>query len=415
MGDTRSVAVVGAGVVGLSIAWHLLRLGVDVTVVEQSSVASGASYGNAGWISPGLATPLPEPSVLRFGLRSLLDRNSPLYVPPTSNGAMIAFALKFAKNCTTTRWIEAMKALLPLNEAAITSYDFIVQHCKKGSLHTTSAPILAAFYTKADAVSLKEEIKDIKAAGGTIETEELEGKELRELYPFLSANVKYAQLLLGQRYIDPYAFTRALAEEVKAEGGKVVLGQRVLGVEPSSNQVTTRLSNGDRVVSDSAVIATGAWAGPLAKKLGVKVSQAAGRGYSFWSESKATIAHPVYFPRQRIACTPIDGGLRVAGTMEIADLQRAYDPKRVDAIVANASGLLSGVDLRNRRSEWVGPRPITHDGLPVIGPTNSRRIWVAAGHGMWGVTYAPITGELVAKGITENRTPTPLLPFSPLR
>lgn len=416
MKEVTSVVVVGSGIVGLSTAWHLLREGVSVTIVEQSSVAAGASYGNAGWISPGLATPLPEPSVIKFGIKSLTDRDSPLYIPPTTDGAIMTFAARFARNCTRSRWNTSMKALLPLNEGAIEGYEEISsQSNHQDGLRAKEAPILAAFYSKSDASALKEELADIVISGGTIKSQELSGSDLAGQYPYLNPNVSFAISLLGQRFIDPYRYCLSLADEVTALGGELRFGERVLGVEPTHSGATTRLSNGETVTSDAVVIATGAWTSTLAKSLGVKVSQAAGRGYSFWAASEEQIDHPIYFPAQRIACTPLDNGLRVAGTMEITGTLEAYDSRRVDAIVKSARGLLKGVNLEERKHEWVGPRPITEDGLPLIGPTKSENIWVAAGHGMWGVTYGPITGRLVAQALTSKRLPSTLRPFSPLR
>ena len=416
MSESESVTVVGAGIVGLSVAWHLLKKGVPVTVIEQSSVSAGASFGNAGWISPGLATPLPEPSVVKFGLKSLTDRNSPLYIPPTTDGNIMNFAVRFARNCTRPRWNLAMKALLPLNETAIEGYEEIASGSGYiDDLTPKKGPILAAFRSRAEAVGLQEELYDIVSAGGSIESHELSGSELTDDRPFLDESVTFALLLLGQRFLDSNRYCLALAKEVEALGGTVRLGQRVLGVEPLATGSKIRLSDGNTMTSNKVVLAIGAWTPTLTRKLGVKVAQAAGRGYSFGVQTDVKIEHPIYFPLQRIACTPLAGGLRIAGTMEIASPLDAYDPRRVDAIIRSATGLLKGVDLQSREQEWVGPRPITEDGLPIIGPTLDENIWVAAGHGMWGVTYGPVTGRLVAEGLIENKTPSSLRPFSPLR
>ena len=309
-----------------------------------------------------------------------------------------------------------MKALLPLNNGAIEGYEEISsQSDHQDELKAKEAPILAAFYSKSDAHALQEELADIVAAGGKVTSQELSGSELANQYPYLNPSVSFAISLLGQRYIDPYKYSISLADEVRALGCELRFGVRALGVEPGHTGATTRLSNGDTIRSDAAVIATGAWTSTLAKSLGVKVSQAAGRGYSFWATSEEKIDHPIYFPAQRIACTPLDSGLRIAGTMEITGTLEAYDPRRVDAIIRSARGLLMGVNLEEREHEWVGPRPITEDGLPLIGPTKSENIWVAAGHGMWGVTHGPITGRLVAQALTSKKVPSILQPFSPLR
>ncbi|MCC5697657.1 FAD-dependent oxidoreductase, partial [Klebsiella pneumoniae] len=113
-GAPRSVVVVGAGVVGLSTAWFLQEHGVEVTVVDRRTTAAGASWGNAGYLSPVFSVPLPEPAVLRYGLRSLLDPNSPLYVPLSVAPNLWRFLAGFARQCTWTAWRRSMRAFVPL-------------------------------------------------------------------------------------------------------------------------------------------------------------------------------------------------------------------------------------------------------------------------------------------------------------
>src|SRR5699024_8027235 len=94
----QSAVVVGAGIVGLSTAWHLLRLGVDVVVIDRDDIAAGSSWGNAGFLTPDIATPLPEPAVLRYGLKALVSPRSPLYVPIGFDPQLWNFLLRFARS-----------------------------------------------------------------------------------------------------------------------------------------------------------------------------------------------------------------------------------------------------------------------------------------------------------------------------
>ena len=118
-GGPRSAVVVGAGIVGLSTAWYLQERGVDVTVVDRTGVAAGASWGNAGWISPALTLPLNSPGVLRYGLRSLLDPAAPLHIPLTADSALGVFLMQFVANCRRSSWKRAVRASVPRNEECI--------------------------------------------------------------------------------------------------------------------------------------------------------------------------------------------------------------------------------------------------------------------------------------------------------
>jgi D-amino-acid dehydrogenase len=116
-----------------------------------------------------------------------------------------------------------------------------------------------------------------------------------------------------------------------------------------------------------------------------------------------------------VACTPVGDRLRVAGMMEFRAPDAPLDPRRIEAITAAARPLLRGADLDSRQDEWVGARPCTPDGLPLVGGTRSPRVFAAGGHGMWGITLGPATGQLLAEQITTGRTPVELAPFDPLR
>ena len=111
------VAVVGAGIVGLSTAWFLQEHGVHVTVHDRRHVAAGSSWGNAGWITPSMTAPLPEPSVLRYGIRAVLSPSSPVYVPPRADPQLLRFLAGFVRHSTARRWGTGMRAYAPLNRA----------------------------------------------------------------------------------------------------------------------------------------------------------------------------------------------------------------------------------------------------------------------------------------------------------
>jgi D-amino-acid dehydrogenase len=179
--------------------------------------------------------------------------------------------------------------------------------------------------------------------------------------------------------------------------------------------VVVSTSEGSVEEFDAVVLATGAWLGQLARQFGVRKVVQAGRGYSFSVEVDHVPNGPVYFPAARVACTPIGERLRVAGMMEFRKPEAALDQRRIRAIAEAARPLLRGADLDNRQDEWVGSRPCTADGLPLIGATKSPRVFAAGGHGMWGITLGPVTGRLLAETMVTGKQVEQLRPFSPLR
>lgn len=409
-----NVAVVGAGMVGLSTAWFLQEHGADVTVFDRTDVAAGASWGNAGWLTPGLATPLPEPAVLSYGVRAVLSPSSPVYVPPTASLRLARFLAGFARNSTAARWRRAMESLVPINGRALPSFDALTEGGVKAETRDAGS-FIAAYRTAEERRFLLDEVEHIRAAGQRLEYDVLTGDEARRLEPALSERVGAAIRLRGQRFINPGRFVHALADSVRDRGGKIRTGAAVSAIRDVPGGAAVRTAGSDAEPFDTAVIASGVWLGGLARRFGVRALVQAGRGYSFSVPMDRVPDGPVYFPAQRVACTPLGDRLRVAGMMEFRDPEAPLDPRRIDAIVEAARPLLRGAHLDARQDEWVGSRPCTRDGLPLIGATRSPNVYAAGGHGMWGITLGPATGNLLAELIATGRRPPELAPFDPLR
>jgi D-amino-acid dehydrogenase len=409
----QRVAVVGAGMVGLSTAWFLQERGAEVTVFDRDGVAAGASWGNAGWLAPALTTPLPEPAVLRYGLRAVLSPASPVYVPVRPDPALWRFLVGFGRHCTSARWRRAMTAYLALNDRALDAFD-VLEAGGVPAPTRSAEPFLACFRTDTDRRALLAELTEMEALGQKVDVEVLDGAEARRREPALTAEVGAALQLHGQRFIDPPRFVGALATAVQERGTALRLGLTVRDVLDLGDAVVLHTSEGVHRF-DAVVVATGADLNRLTGRFGVRRPVQAGRGYSFSVAAARLPAGPVYLPTQRVACTPLDGRLRVAGMMEFRRPEEPLDLRRIRAIVDAVAPFLRDLDLDDRRDEWVGSRPCTPDGLPLIGPTTSTRVFAAGGHGMWGMVLGPLTGQLVAQAVLTGRTPPELTAADPLR
>ncbi|OBF36711.1 amino acid dehydrogenase [Mycobacterium sp. ACS1612] len=409
-GGPRSALVIGAGIVGLSTAWFLQERGIHVTVVDRSGVAAGASWGNAGWVSPALTIPLNSPAVLRYGLRALCDPSSPLHIPLTADASLGVFLMQFAMNCRRSSWHRAVRAGVPLNEDCVEAFDVLVANGVDAPV--TDAPITALFRTTDEADHMLRELRQLEKAGQTIDVTALSGAALRDQVPLASRAITAGLSINGQRFVDPGRFVHALGRAVVKRGAAM----RTLEVDrvfSSGNGVAAYPRSGMPLTADAAVIATGAWLPRLAGGR-VRVPVQAGRGYSFTVPVDRPVLGPIYLPDVRVACTPYHGALRVAGTMEFRDPTVPVIPERVGAIVASAGPLLDGVRWDERSDIWVGPRPVTPDGRPLIGEV-SRGVYVAGGHGMWGLAHGPVTGRLLAEQISTGKQPESLREFDPLR
>lgn len=413
-GSPRQVAVVGAGMVGLATAWFLQEAGVEVTVYEREHVAAGASWGNAGWLTPALTAPLPEPAVLRYGLRAVASPRSPVYVPLRADGTLLRFLGSFVAHSTARRWRRGMAAYVPLNERALEAFDVLAAGGVPARTHP-ARPFLACFRRERDAAPLLAELAEIRDAGQDVDSSVVPGPRVRALEPTLTEEVGAAVQVEGQRYLHPPEYLAALAQAVRVRGGELVEGTGVEDLRDEPRGVTVVTGDDERQRHDAVVVATGAHLGRLAGRFGVRQPVQAGRGYSFSVPVAQRPRGPLYFPAQRVACTPLGDRLRVAGMMEFRRPGEPLDPRRIAAVVDAVRPFLRGVDLDDRRDEWVGSRPCTPDGLPLVGATRSPRVFVAGGHGMWGIALGPATGQLLAQAVVKGETPPELAPLDPLR
>src|ERR1700722_8324275 len=407
----RSAIVVGAGIVGLSTAWFLQEHGVSVTVVDRTGVAAGASWGNAGWIAPALSIPLNDPRTLRYALRSLTDHAAPVRIPLSTDPTLWRFLLRFAANCRESSWTRAVRANQTLNDECMAAYDELVSNGVDAPI--TDAPITALFRSSADAEHLLDQLQRLRDAGQPSSATELTAAELREQVPLASSGVAVGVRINDQRFVNPGRFVLALASSVVERGGAVDT-MDVADVRTSGQGVAVQPRFGPALTADVAVIATGAWLPKLVSRW-VRVPVQAGRGYSFTVPVERPVFGPIYLPDVRVACTPLDGKLRVTSMMELRRPEAPLSAGVVDAIVDSAGQFLDGVRWAERDEMRVVPRPLSPDGRPLVGPVLDNRIFVAGGHGMWGMKQGPATGRLLAEQITTGSQPPGLRDFDPRR
>lgn len=409
----QNVVVIGAGMIGLATAWHLQERGVKVTVVDRKGVAAGSSWGNAGWLTPALTLPLGEPSVLLSGPQAMLSSKSPLYIPLALDPKLIRFLLGFAWYALPRQWRKSIEIFAKVNPLAMDAFHELTAGGVKEPVKEAK-PFLAGFLTEKHRKVLLHEFEVVTQSGGTVDFDLATGDELRAIEPTLSDAVACGVLLRGQYFINPPKYAESLADAVKKRGAELRTGFDVVDIKDTGTGVEVIPASGDPIKADAVVVATGAWLGKLAHHFGVKAIVQAGRGYSFSVTPEVVPSHPIYFPTQRLACTPLGDRLRIGGMMEFRNVDAAPDARRIRTLVDAGRPVFQGVDWEARKEEWVGGRPVTADGHALIGATKSPRVFVGGGHGMWGIALGPLTGKLLAGAVVGEPDPV-LTHFNPLR
>lgn len=408
---TRTI-VVGAGMTGLSTAWHLQEYGHDVEVLERIDVAAGSSWGNAGWLAPGKTIPLSNSSLWAYGPTALFDKHAALDVPVRFDPKLWRFCANFMAHATGRAWDKTMAGLTKADQAALAAFDELEAGGVKATTH--EGPFIIGFENESKASGFLKEVEGAARHGQDIPFEQITLDDARTDAPMLTEKVGATYRMGGQRFIEPGPYCQAIADSIVERGGKVTTGVEVAEVT-STRKPAVKLSTGEWLQADNVVIATGAWLPNLAKSLGVTTLIQAGRGYSFSVETDQPATCPVYLPDPKIACTPYQGRFRIAGTMEFRGPDEPFQPGRVASMIHQTKPFFRGIDWDDRQDEWVGSRPVTPDGLPLVGATKVPNVYTNGGHGMWGIILGPLSGKMLAKQIETGEIDETIKPFDPLR
>jgi D-amino-acid dehydrogenase len=404
------VVVVGGGLVGLSCAWFLRAIGAEVVVLEGGRVGGGASRGNAGAICPSMVEPLPAPGMIREALADLGRSDAALHVHPRYAPRMAGFLRRFAQAATHDRFDAGVAAMLPLASQVTAAYDELAAAGVGTDARHDGYLFAHASWSRAEAErSHLARMADLGVCAQPSEV--LDGEDVRALEPLLTEEIRAGVLLEGERWIDPSRLVDDLENALRSAGVDVREDAAVTAVRETGEGVAVDTASGT-VEGATAVVAAGVWTRDLIAPLGVRLPLFAGKGYSFAVRPDRVPERVLYVHDAHVMATPMGDRLRVAGTMEFDGSKDRFNPARIEAIVRRMQPLVS-VDLGGRVQEWVGPRPMTPDGLPFLGPVpGHERVVVAAGHNMLGLTLAPVTGRVIAGLVAEGDPGMDLQPFS---
>ena len=403
---TTDIAIIGAGVIGLAIAERLVAEGREVVLVDPGPPGSGASYGNAGTIADYAVSPVGTPDVLRHLPSLLFSRTSPMSIRHAALPTLAPWLLRFARQslpAAARRNGLAIAALLadagPLWEdlALRVSGAGILQ--RRGCLYLYDTP--AAFRAAAADMATR------RALGVTVDL--LGPEALAALEPGLPAGQAGAAFFAQARFLsDPGRMMQLLAASVLAKAQHVAaraerLTRRLDGVLVEGPDL--------HLHARRVVIAAGAHSRALALQVGDRIPLDTERGYHVeWDMPVPRLTRPVCPTARGFYLCPMDGRLRVAGTVELGGLTLPPSPHRIARLVAGARTLFP--DLGPPARDWMGLRPSLPDSLPVIGASRGGADVIHAfGHGHLGVTMAPVTARLVADCLAGRPPTLDLTPY----
>jgi D-amino-acid dehydrogenase len=396
------VLIIGGGAIGLATALALLEAGRGVRVLDAGTAGGGASHGNCGTITPSHAPPLAAPGVVAQALRWMFTPDAPLYLKPRIDPALWHWLLRFAARCNARDWREsthARAALLNDSRARLADWvgryglacefeeeglDYVFRDPRKFQQYVDEAAVLAEF---------------------GIATQVFDGAAYQHEEPAMLPGVAGAIRFPGDARLRPDRYVAELARAVRERGGLIEEQCRVdrLDTTVSGVRVTTAL--GSRVARD-AVIALGAWTPAFARTLGLRAPIQPGKGYSITYSRPAQVPrHPMVLKDRSVCVTVWDSGFRLGSTMEFSGHDDTLNATRLAALERGAREFLREPVGSEVHERWCGWRPMTWDDLPLLGRAPGyEHVWMAAGHGMLGISMSSATGQLMADLMT-GRTP----------
>jgi D-amino-acid dehydrogenase len=409
--DTADVVIVGAGIIGLACAHYLREQGRSPIVIERGAVGSGSSFGNAGLVAPSHSIPLPAPGVVRKALRWLTDDESPFYIKPRCDVELGFWLLRFAASARRGPMTRGIPVLRDLSRLSTELYAAL-EH--ESSLPFKTGGVINVYASEEGFEHGRQEAKLLDGHG--LSSEVLSSENLVKQEPSLRPGLAGGVLWPEDGFIEPARFVSEWRARLAGLGVQFVTGAEVLALSADSSGVTVRTTLGT-TRSEEVVIAAGAWSAALLKAAKIRIAIQPAKGYSVTIKGASSLLkRPLLLPEAKVAVTPMEAGLRLAGTMELAGLDQTIDLRRVEAVRRSVEPYLQLNHEGATETVWRGLRSLSADGLPMIGRLQTApRIAVATGHGHIGVSLAPATGKLIAQLLTNDKPAIDLMPLRPDR
>lgn len=413
MSAKKTIAIIGAGIVGVSAAVWLQRDGHDVILIDKAGPGEGASHGNGGVLASCSIVPVTVPGLLGKAPRMLFSPSQPLFLKWGYLPRLVPWLKKYLSHANADDVARIAAALAPIVGDSLNDHKALASGT---AAEQWIVPSDYLFLYKSRAQFEEDAFGwNIRRKHG-FEWDELEGKAFHDYDPVFSPDISFAAKLSEHGHItDPGRYVKDLAAHVEANGGRVIRAS-VEDIVRENGRVTGVRANGETIPCDTAIVTAGVWSGPLAKRLGISVPLESERGYHLELVGPSAMPRsPVMVVSGKFVATPMDGRIRLAGIVEFGGLEAPPSRAPFELMRKNARAAFPGVTWKEE-VEWMGHRPAPADSIPIIGDVPGiDGAFLGFGHHHIGLTGGPKTGRLLAQMIAGRTPNTDMSVYAPSR
>ncbi|MFV2052126.1 NAD(P)/FAD-dependent oxidoreductase [Aliiroseovarius sp. YM-037] len=412
MADGQQIVVIGAGIVGMSTAIWLRRAGKDVTVIDRGEPGQGTSFGNGGVLASAAVVPVTTPGLAVKGPKLLFDPNFPLFLRWSYLPRLAPWLIKYLAHANDADTRRISKGLELIVGDSVEQHKALVKGTSAERWVTESDYVFA--YRDQAAFDADSYTWGLRREAGFV-PEMIQGGAVQEYDPAFGPETGLLAVMKNHGHIrSPGKYVMALADVLRAEGGTV--RQATLeDVDLKDGRIVAVVTDQGRIACDGAVLATGVWSKPLAKKLGLKVPLESERGYHIVLKSPSKMLRsPAMIAAGKFVATPMEDGMRCAGVVEFGGLDAPASKAPLAFLRRMIKQTFPDMTWEDEE-EWLGHRPATTDSLPLIGEINGTGVFSGFGHQHIGLTGGPKTGRLIADLMSNKGTNLDLSAFDPAR
>jgi len=412
----KNVLIIGGGIVGLCSAYFLHKEGHEVTVLDKSDITSGASFVNAGYITPSHIIPLASPGMISKGIRWMFSPTSPFYMKPRWDTEFFKWSWYFHKSSTKEKVALAIPLIKEINLISRELFTSIKNSGDLGDFQLERKGLLMLY--KTDKEGEHEMQVAEKAAILGLEVSMLDKQSLDLLQPNVTMDVKGAIHYECDGHTTPTEFMEKMLAYLKQSGVIIKTNEEVTDLLIENELITKVITDKDSYSAEEIVLAAGSWSEKISKKMNLNLPIQPGKGYSISVPRPTGITIPAILMEAKVAVTPMKEYTRFAGTMEFSGINDTISKQRVEAIAKATTDFYPDLIINEteKADAKSGLRPVSPDGLPYIGQSSSlKNLTVATGHAMMGWSLGPITGQLVSEIISDKKTSMDITGFSPNR